>query len=270
MTRRLFSILGMVGFVLVLWFTSQGRSVEYRGYFNFPSFLLVVMGHLLIVFYSYSVSEIYQAWKKTVAVLFLKENASFDGLVNELVHYSRQYQKSGRIIPSSSSSDSFLKEAVEIFNNNYSISELKKILKNKWQARRLKGFAYVSFFDFSAKIAPALGMMGTILGLIALLQNMDDFSKIGSGMALALLTTLYGLLLSYSLYYPISRRLYIAIERESVLHAMVVEGLDLIKNQVYGPILKENLESFRVGHEESLTRSPMRQKEGFGTVELEV
>lgn len=268
--KKLFSIVGMLGFLAVLWFTSHGRSVEYRGYFNFPSFLLVVMGHLLIVMYSYTLSEIYQSWKKIFSVLFLKEKVSFDGIVNELVHYSKQYQKSGRIVPSSSGSDSFLKEAVEVFNNNYSISELKKILKNKWQAKRLRGFSHVSFFDFSAKIAPALGMMGTILGLIALLQNMDDFSKIGSGMALALLTTLYGLLLSYSLYYPISRRLYIAIERESVLNAMVVEGLDLIKNQVYGPILKENLEAFRVGHEESLTRSPMRQKEGFGTVELEV
>jgi chemotaxis protein MotA len=268
--RKFFTLFGISGFFAVVWFASQGRSVEYRGYFNFPSFLLVVVGHLLIVMYSYTVSEIYQAWKKSFAVLFLREDVSFDGIVSELVSYSRQYQKSGRIVPQSKNQDSFLNEAVAVFNNNYSVSELKKILRNKWQARRLKGFSYVSFFDFSAKIAPALGMMGTILGLISLLQNMDDFTKIGSGMALALLTTFYGLIVSYTLYYPISRRLYVAIERESILNAIVVEGLELIKNQVYGPILKENLEAFRVGNEESLTRSPMKQQENFGTVELEV
>ena len=73
--------------------------------------------------------------------------------------------------------------------------------------------------------APAMGMVGTIIGLIQLLANMRDFEKLGPGMAIALLTTFYGLLLAHLLYLPLARMVRDAAQQRTENLNLVVEGM---------------------------------------------
>ncbi len=267
--RKLTSSLGLLGFLLLIGISIRyPQSQEFHGILNVPSLLLVGVGHLCIVFYSYSFQEIVGAWKKIFLVTFFKEPDHIQEYSEKLVSYSRQVQKSGRISDSTLSPGTFLKEAVDIFNNNYPITELKRTLKNKWEAYRLHGTKEIDLFTFGAMVAPALGMMGTILGLIGLLQNMEDFSRIGAGMALALLTTLYGLIISYGIYYPLARRLQLVLDRESFLNAIILEGLELMKSGVHGPMLKENLDAFTVGEVQG--RKSLKPIPSYNTVQMEI
>ncbi|MBI2026799.1 MAG: MotA/TolQ/ExbB proton channel family protein [Deltaproteobacteria bacterium] len=267
--RKCASLIGLIGFLWILLFIMQSRSSEYKGLFNLPSFLFVVVGHIFIVLYSFGLSDILKAWGRLIKVFFSPEKVSQQRLISHLVDCSKEYQRSGRIAAPTQDMPLFLREGIHTFNGNYNADELKSILKNKWHAKRLQDLKEISVFDFSSKITPALGMMGTVLGLVSLLQNMDDFSQIGAGMALALLTTLYGLLASYAFYFPVIRHVNNHVELESRSHAMMIEALELIKNQVYGPILKENLAAF-ITATESSSRIVSHPKMGTTTIRLEI
>jgi chemotaxis protein MotA len=82
-----------------------------------------------------------------------------------------------------------------------------------------------ALFDNIGKYAPAFGMIGTLIGLVQMLSELDDPSKIGIGMANALLTTFYGALLANLVFIPLAGKLGIRSEDESTLRQMTVEGL---------------------------------------------
>jgi len=80
-----------------------------------------------------------------------------------------------------------------------------------------------------AKYAPAFGMIGTLIGLVAMLQNMDDPSKIGAGMAAALITTLYGALMANVLFSPLADKLGQRSHEEILCKTIVIQGVMAIQ-----------------------------------------
>jgi chemotaxis protein MotA len=77
----------------------------------------------------------------------------------------------------------------------------------------------------AGKYAPAMGMIGTLIGLVAMLQAMDDPSQIGTGMAVALLTTLYGAILANVLFLPLADKLNYRHEEEMLLRTVMLKGI---------------------------------------------
>ncbi len=93
-------------------------------------------------------------------------------------------------------------------------------------------------------IAPAMGMIGTVIGLVQMLQTMSDPSTIGPAMAVALLTTLYGALLSNLVFNPMSGKLKTRHKQEILIREMVLEGILSISKGENPRIIEEKLNSF--------------------------
>ena len=87
-----------------------------------------------------------------------------------------------------------------------------------------------SIFSQMAELAPAMGMIGTLIGLVAMLANMDDPKSIGPAMAVALLTTLYGAVLANALCQPISDKLALRAGEEAMTKNLVIDALLAIQN----------------------------------------
>lgn len=87
-----------------------------------------------------------------------------------------------------------------------------------------------SLFDSMGRFAPAFGMIGTLIGLVAMLSNMDDPSKIGAGMAAALLTTLYGALLANILFLPLADKLGLRSNEEVLNKTIIIQGVMAIQS----------------------------------------
>ena len=93
-------------------------------------------------------------------------------------------------------------------------------------------------------VAPAFGMMGTLIGLVLMLRELDDPSKIGVGMATALLTTLYGVIVANLIFLPMSGKLDIRSKEETLLKELIVEGVVSIQSGDNPSIVEEKLKGF--------------------------
>ena len=82
-----------------------------------------------------------------------------------------------------------------------------------------------SIFSALADVAPAMGMIGTLIGLVAMLANMDDPKAIGPAMAVALLTTLYGAVIANAICMPISDKLALRAGEEAMIKSLVIDAL---------------------------------------------
>jgi chemotaxis protein MotA len=87
-----------------------------------------------------------------------------------------------------------------------------------------------SLFAALAEVAPAMGMIGTLVGLVAMLANMDDPKSIGPAMAIALLTTLYGAVIANCIAGPIADKLRLRAAEEALTKSLVIDALLAIQN----------------------------------------
>jgi chemotaxis protein MotA len=101
-----------------------------------------------------------------------------------------------------------------------------------------------SIFKALGNYAPAFGMIGTLIGLVQMLRQLDDPSKIGAGMAVALLTTLYGSLVANLVALPIAGKLEQRTNEELALRNMVLEGILSIQEGNSPRVVQEKLRSF--------------------------
>ena len=99
-------------------------------------------------------------------------------------------------------------------------------------------------FDAIGDSAPAFGMFGTLVGLIQMLSNMEDPNTIGPAMAVALLTTLYGVLISQLIAYPISQKLMSKLEKQKSQQELMIECIVGIQNLLNPQDLRDRLEPY--------------------------
>ena len=94
------------------------------------------------------------------------------------------------------------------------------------------------------KYAPALGMIGTLIGLVAMLSQMDDPSKIGAGMAVALLTTLYGALMANLMFLPLADKLSLRSADEVLIKMIIIQGVMSIQSGDNPRIVEQKLQTY--------------------------
>ncbi len=92
--------------------------------------------------------------------------------------------------------------------------------------------------------APAWGMIGTILGMVAMFANMSDPSKLGPAMATALLATLYGAVIANLITLPLADKLHVKLEEEDVSRSLIIDGILLIRDQKSATLVREMLVAY--------------------------
>ena len=140
--------------------------------------------------------------------------------------------------------DEFLRKGIQLVVDGTDPEIIKNVLYtelNQMQNRHEEG---ANFYDDWASFAPAFGMIGTLTGLVAMLQNIQDKSSVGFGMSLALITSLYGAFLCYLVFKPIRRNLQDQDGDETRLREIMIEGILSIQSGDNPRILEEKLISF--------------------------
>ena len=127
--------------------------------------------------------------------------------------------------------NSFLLESLMLLVDGTSEKEIKSIMEPKLDSIIRAEMQTVTILKKAASIAPAMGLIGTLVGLIQMLGNLQDPSKIGPDMALALLTTLYGALLANVVLMPLATKLASNIEQEKLLHRISLTGIYAMARQ---------------------------------------
>jgi chemotaxis protein MotA len=225
-------VLGLFLGIIVLYYsisnTGDGRST----YFDFMSIVIVLGGSL-------SVAIMTNGFMKTIKLcgLFFKvfKSEKYDHLVvtKQLVEIARK-KYYGDIDYNSLASENhhpFIKDGLRLLHNKFDAEKIKNIMTNMMLQRQENHLKTIENLEMIAKYPPAFGMMGTIIGLVAVLKQIstpDNMAAIGPAMAVALITTLYGIFLSNYVLQPIADNLAIRSQNDIKLRQLILGGTILI------------------------------------------
>jgi chemotaxis protein MotA len=140
--------------------------------------------------------------------------------------------------------DPFFRKGIQLVVDGTDPEIIKTILYTELNKIEARHEANYLIFDDWGKTAPAFGMIGTLMGLIAMLRRLEDKSAIGRGMAQALLTTFYGAILAYLFLLPFKRKLQMKSEAETLVKEILIEGVLSIQAGDNPRILEEKLYTF--------------------------
>ncbi len=194
-------------------------------FINPPSMLIVIGGTLLVVLMKYTLVQFMGSFKAAGKAFMFKSNLP-DELIAETVELADAARKGGLLsLEEKEVSNDFMQRGIQLLVDGHDPEVVKTLLnKDKNQAETRHEIA-IGLFRGMAEVAPAMGMIGTLIGLVQMLANMDDPKSIGPAMAVALLTTLYGAMIANMIAGPIADKLTIRKEEEATNKALIIDGL---------------------------------------------
>ena len=206
---------------------------NYLAFLDMPSFIMVVGGTFASTFISYEPRYVMQAFRLMASIFFAPkiQRGVLQGEVARCIRWGYLIQKSGLSALESDtaklkSQDRFLGYAVDLVVSGYTGQEVREILTTAIETTFQRNCIPADILKNMAGTAPAFGMIGTLIGLIIMLGKMgSDPSALGPGMAVALITTLYGVLLPRLVLLPAASKIQ---QREEIVrfrNYLVAEGL---------------------------------------------
>ena len=213
---------------------------------NLKSGLMVLGGTLAIGLLSFPIKS-HRDLFKTLHTIFRSKETNYQDLIKHIARLSRINRLYGNLVLEKESDmieNFFLRKGVELVVDGYDPYEIHKIMDKEFELYFSRKESLINIMDTFQKLAPAIGFVGTIMGLIDVLGNIGDPLEMGKGMAIALLTTLYGLLFANFLFLPLSKKLTEHIKSESMLLYIILEGVVDISNDKNSKSVAYRLESY--------------------------
>jgi chemotaxis protein MotA len=229
-------------------------------FFSFNSILIVVGGTLAATMVNLplkAVRNIFNILKN----VFKGEVYDYVGIINEIVEKAQKARKDGLLsleadLPNMR--EGFFKNGIELAINERESSRLRTFLNLEMNNIASRHIAGQELFLYMGSYAPAFGMLGTVLGLIVMMNNFagsgeevsasydvsEKFAQLLSGMGLALITTFYGVFMANMIFLPIGGKLKRISENEMMLKNIVVEGIISIHAREHPLLIKEKLMTF--------------------------
>jgi chemotaxis protein MotA len=140
--------------------------------------------------------------------------------------------------------DEFFRLGLMLAADGREIEDIKRILRNEMQSSRERQWRSVQVWETMGNFAPAMGLIGTLLGLIQMLGSMNDTQNMAASMAMALVATLYGSVGANLFFFPIAGKLRVISEEREICKSVTLEGLLSIARLENPMMLEQRLQSF--------------------------
>jgi chemotaxis protein MotA len=235
-------ILSATGLVLGAIFMGSGLNV----FINIPSLCIVLGGTIGVTLVAYPLKDFLSVIKVVQKAIFTK-NISPTELISKFTDFAQITRKEGILALESKIkevTDEFLKKGVQLSIDGLEPQQIQNILDTEIDFVRDRHKLGADIFTSMGTFAPAMGMIGTLIGLVQMLQSMDDPSTIGPAMAVALLTTFYGSLMANICCMPIAGKLKTRSKEEMLTKEMTIQGIISLSNGDNPRILEQKLLAF--------------------------
>jgi chemotaxis protein MotA len=246
----LLGMVGAMGIVLAAILTGGSALV----FVNVPSILIVLGGTVMVVMIKFSMGQFFGAFKVALTA-FINKAADPEELIEKIVELANVARKEGMLALENQEIDNeFLDEGVKMLIDGNSREVVNTVLNKDMQQTIQRHTWGAKVFSATADVAPAMGMIGTLIGLVQMLSNMSDPKSIGPAMAVALLTTLYGAIIANMVAMPIADKLTLRKADELRIRSMCIDGVLAIQEgqnpRIIESMLKAYLEPEKRGGEE--------------------
>ncbi|MFT6557087.1 MULTISPECIES: motility protein A [Sneathiella] len=226
----LFGLFG--GFAVVTAAVIVGGSMT--AFYNLPSVLIVIGGTFLVTMMSFSILEVLRSQKLIFRTLLTANRKANDIAVN-MLELAEQCRGKGVLHLQnhlqSVSTESFQHKALQLVVDGLPAEEVNRILMNDLNGMMARHSSSAGILHRAAEVAPAMGLIGTLVGLVQMLSNLNDPSAIGPAMAVALLTTFYGAVLANMFFSPLATKLERNSAEEVLMNRIYIAGATSIGRQ---------------------------------------
>ena len=220
------TVIGIV-LIMALLLGSMVMGVGIGAYIDIPSVLIVVGGSIGTLMVSFKPSQMKQFVK--IFMKAIKPGEEDVGeLIKKLVEFATKARKDGILALEGDVNDeenAFLKKGLSMAIDGSEPDTIRELLEIEMEQTSTRHKVHGSIFSQWSGLAGAMGMIGTLIGLVAMLLNMADPSAIGPSMAVALLTTMYGAMIGNIFGGPIATILGIRNDDETLIREMIIEGI---------------------------------------------
>ena len=211
-----------------------------------PSLMVVVGGAIAAAMISFPLKNFFAVFGVTMKVFFYKLDA-IPRLIEELVSLAETARRDGLLALEGRVDEienSFVVLGIQMAVDGTRPEVMEDILRTEVDAVATRHRDGKALLDCMGRFAPAFGMIGTLMGLVIMLGDMSDPSKIGAGMAVALLTTLYGAIASNVVFLPFAEKLGFTNKQELLAMEIVVRGIMAIQSGENPRVIEQKLNTF--------------------------
>ena len=215
-------------------------------FINYPSVMIVLGGTMGATLLAYPLSEVLGVFKVAKNV-FLHRTQMAGELIPLMSSFAKKARQEGILSFESQLKDiedPFLARGMQMAIDGMESSSIEEVMSIEIEYLEMRHSLGSEIFSTLGAFAPAVGMLGTIIGLVQMLMQMEDPSQIGAPMAVALLTTFYGTLLANLLFLPVARKLKTRSKQEVLVKQMILEGVISIQSGDNHRVVEQKLKAF--------------------------
>ena len=236
----------LIGFLLA-WALILGTIATGSGalvFVNIPSLVIVLGGALAVVMMRFSLGQFIGAIK-TAMKAFLHKSENPEELISTVVELAGIARKEGLLaLESQEINNPVLATGIRMLVDGHEAAIVNKALSTEMNETFSRHKVGQSIFKQIGDAGPAMGMIGTLVGLVQMLSNMSDPKSIGPAMAVALLTTLYGAMLANMFALPIADKLSLRSDEEKLNKVIIIQSVLGIQEGQNPKVLEELLNNF--------------------------
>ena len=234
----------LAGAGMLLWALWSGGDIG--AYWNTPSVVLVAGGSVFVVLTTQALDRFIALFAVLKRSLLVRRQ-SVARTIEQIIQLGELARREGVLSLENTLDnieDDFLSNGIRLVIDGTAAGEIEQMLAAELDAMDQRHGQGKGILETFGKYAPALGMIGTLIGLVQMLQSMEEPSSIGPAMAVALLTTFYGSVMANLIYMPIAGKLRTRSKEETLVKEMVIQGVISLTKGENPRILEQKMLAF--------------------------
>jgi chemotaxis protein MotA len=239
----------IIGLVLGLAAVVGGAALEglHMGALVQPTAAIIVLGGTIAATcVSFPVPTLINAIKDLKKVFFTPQDDP-EGVIKNIINYAAKARRNGLISleqEAQTVKDTFTKKGISLVVDGIDPQKLRETLETEMATFETHGKGSAEVFEAAGGFAPTIGIIGAVLGLIHVMSNLSDPSKLGGGIAVAFVATIYGLMTANIFCIPFGTKLKHRVKDEILQKEMVIEGLIAIQNGENPHFIEQKLRAY--------------------------
>lgn len=233
----------VVSFIVVLVAIFLGGSLMM--FVDIPSIFIVIGGTISVTFVRYTFSNVLIAIKTGIQIAFGMDKTNLKDLIDEAVELNNINRMKGPVaLEAAPIRNVIITKGIQLVIDGYTEPQIQQVLEAERDRTVERMEDGIKIFRSLGDAAPAFGMIGTLVGLVQMLANMDDPSTIGPAMAVALLTTLYGSMIANMVCLPMADKMDSKIASQYLTRTLVLDAVLGIARRSNPDMLRDQLEVY--------------------------
>ena len=218
------TLIGLIGsFAFVIMAMVLGGDISM--FIDTQSILIVFVGSLFVVLMHFNLGQFLAAAKIAGKAFMFKLDKPED-LIDRAVEMADAARKGGLLaLEEATVTNAFMQKGIDLLVDGHDATVVSQTLQKDIKLTAARHEAGISIFKLIGDVGPSMGMIGTLVGLVAMLSHMDDPKAIGPAMAVALLTTLYGAILANMVAIPIAGKLQLRSDEEMLNNTLIMDAI---------------------------------------------